>query len=505
MLSGWIARQSRLGSILSSEKYNQSSLLCSKANVIQRNNFSSSLLFKSLHNHDTNNQSLLAKNLNTKIQCSSSSFRWNERNHVMDIKLISSSYQRSFSSEKEDEKKENEEQITKEEGEKEEERNIAQYYGYDSMEEMRNSPEAITIYEKIKNDREIIRWMWKRLGIGLIVSIALLVFLYDYLFWEFDMGRDLYKDPFAVRVRNETKSYTLFNRSLKTFRTALSIVWDYKLNTLEENDANYSKVKSEIHQRSAEKILALCNNLGGFYTQIGQLIASSNKLPKEYSKAFYFFQDNSLPMGEYELRKTFLNLYGYHIDSVFTAFKYKPVSNTSMYQVHHGLLADKPIIFKIQYPEIKEQIKRDLRDINFIVHHVKRFFPNFDDMGLLDEINKCAKIQTDYLLQGSNARFLSDMFESDNRVKIPKQYRRYSKDQSLVVEFCKGFRLSETDGITALGFSSNQVQNLLKIIPSKTQKTPDPNKILIWKDFKTNKPIVVCLDFEFCSEDSKQP
>lgn len=118
-----------------------------------------------------------------------------------------------------------------------------------------------------------------------------------------------------------------------------------------------------------------------------------------------------------------------------------------------------------------------MRDINFIISNLKRFFPKFDDAGLLKEINECARIQTgnrflsslewllifqlDYLLQGSNARYLSDLFQGDNRVKIPKQYRRYSKDQSLVVEFCKGFQLSETDGITALGYSKKQVISTL--------------------------------------------
>lgn len=85
----------------------------------------------------------------------------------------------------------------------------------------------------------------------------------------------------------------------RSARIGFTISADYwwSLRHLEDTNSEYLNILKEIHQRSAERILAGCLENGGLYIKLGQgLVNLDHVLPKEYTQtlkvihsfAYYF-------------------------------------------------------------------------------------------------------------------------------------------------------------------------------------------------------------------------
>lgn len=100
---------------------------------------------------------------------------------------------------------------------------------------------------------------------------------------------------------DETKAaFVGLPRSAYTFFTIASTVVDYKysLRGLSKGSDQYQQVISEVHLRSAKRILKLCKENKGFYVKAGQFAASLRQLPKEYTGTLSVLQDQFLVISD---------------------------------------------------------------------------------------------------------------------------------------------------------------------------------------------------------------
>lgn len=89
-------------------------------------------------------------------------------------------------------------------------------------------------------------------------------------------------------------------RSSRAVCTIASSVVDYKysLYGLSVDSEEYSQVLSEVHQRSAKRMLNLCEANKGFYVKAAQFAAALRRIPKEYSLTLSPLQDKFLVTSE---------------------------------------------------------------------------------------------------------------------------------------------------------------------------------------------------------------
>lgn len=180
--------------------------------------------------------------------------------------------------------------------------------------------------------------------------------------------------PDCLRVpspSNATDSPFLYGavRSSRALFTIASTVVDYKysLHNLPEKSDEYRNVLSEVHLRSAKRILKLCEFNRGFYVKAGQFVASVRQVPKEYSSTLSSLQDQSAPCQFKAIRELLVSNFSRDLSEIFISFDEQPVAAASIAQVHHAVLKDnQEVAVKVQYPGLEKQMKYDLATMSLL-------------------------------------------------------------------------------------------------------------------------------------------
>ncbi|KAK8573187.1 hypothetical protein V6N13_099999 [Hibiscus sabdariffa] len=131
-------------------------------------------------------------------------------------------------------------------------------------------------------------------------------------------------------------------RSSRAICTIVITVADYKysLYGLSKDCDEYRHLLSEVHLRSAKRLLELCEINKGFYVKAGQFVSSLRQVPKEYSLTLSLLQDQVVPCDFKFIKEVIVNNLGQDLSEIFTWFKEQPIAAASIGQVHHAMLKD---------------------------------------------------------------------------------------------------------------------------------------------------------------------
>lgn len=124
-----------------------------------------------------------------------------------------------------------------------------------------------------------------------------------------------------------------FNRSLVIGATISTDYW-WSLRNIDEDSEDYIAKLKEVHQRTADRILAGCLKNGGLYIKLGQGLVSMNHiLPKEYLETLKVLQDRCLVRGSTEIEQLFDEEFGKSHKELFLSFEEEPIAAASLAQV----------------------------------------------------------------------------------------------------------------------------------------------------------------------------
>ena len=95
----------------------------------------------------------------------------------------------------------------------------------------------------------------------------------------------------------------------KVTATAALIVADYKLCLagLEKNSPPFLDARNRVHERSAARLLRLCERNGGLYTKAGQFISTASGMPAPYQRHLSKLQDSARPLEWSDVREMVAN------------------------------------------------------------------------------------------------------------------------------------------------------------------------------------------------------
>ena len=139
---------------------------------------------------------------------------------------------------------------------------------------------------------------------------------------------------------------------------------------MDSNSAEWRGIKSRVHQRSADRLLAMCCANGGAFIKVGQHIgALEYLLPPEYVQTFKVLHSRAPQSSLADLFVVIREEMGQDPEEIFLSFEEEPLGTASLAQVHRARLRDgREVAMKIQHPKVKRRSAVDIVTMEFLVN-----------------------------------------------------------------------------------------------------------------------------------------
>ncbi len=197
------------------------------------------------------------------------------------------------------------------------------------------------------------------------------------------------------------------------------------------------------------------------------------------------------------------------IENIFEEIDKEPISAASLGQVHKAKLkSGEKVAVKIQRPGLREQITLDL----YIVRNIAIWFKNnigiirSDLVALIDELGKRIFEEMDYINEANNAEKFKELHSRNNKIAVPKIYRKATSRRVLTMEWIDGTKLTNIEAVKDLGINPNEMVeigvscSLQQLIEHGFfHADPHPGNILAMKDGR-----LCYLDFGMMSDITQQ-
>jgi predicted unusual protein kinase regulating ubiquinone biosynthesis (AarF/ABC1/UbiB family) len=195
---------------------------------------------------------------------------------------------------------------------------------------------------------------------------------------------------------------------------------------------------------------------------------------------------------------------GKPLGAVFERFDEAPIASASLAQVHGARLRDgREVAVKVQYPDIEEIVRVDIRNLRRACRIYERLDPQpLELLPLLDELVGHTALELDFLREAESAERVRRLFAGDDRVRVPEVHREWSTRRVLVMERVSGMKVTDKAALVRAGLDpADVVQDLMRVwvrmimAEGFFQADPHPGNLFVMPEGK-----LVLLDFGLSKE-----
>jgi len=284
------------------------------------------------------------------------------------------------------------------------------------------------------------------------------------------------------------------------------IGFDYKqtLGAIKKSNVDeYEKELSNCHIRSANHLLKLCRDNGGVFIKVGQHIgALEYLLPEEYVSTMKVLHSRAPEMELKQIYAVIREDFKREPEDIFSEFDERPLGTASLAQVHRARLKDtnEEVAVKVQHRYVKNHSFGDIYTMEFLVHTVKYFFPQFEFMWLAEEMRKNLPLELSFIQEGKNAEKVSNMLQHFSWLVVPKIYWKATTDRILTMEYIEGIHINDVENLKKAKFDfvgiSQKISQMYADMIFKygyVHCDPHPGNVLVRKN-PNGKEEIVLLD-----------
>ncbi len=282
-----------------------------------------------------------------------------------------------------------------------------------------------------------------------------------------------------------------FRRSARVVRTGAGIYLGYKrtqrrVRKLDETAAAAAWEKQ--HTKTAETLYRLAVDLKGLYIKSAQFIGTrSDVVPAPFTASLSRLHDSVPPRPVAEVRKTIEHELGKPIETLFATFDDRPLGAASLAQVHRATLHDgREVVVKVQYPEVADLVRLDIRNLRTLVGLVARREPNFDYRAIVNEIGNEVPLEVDFVREAEMTRRVRENLAAMPEIVVPRVIEGFVSRKVLVTEYIHGARLLDRERLARVDIDHTQLAQTIAnayghqiMVDGLFQADPHPGNILV--------------------------
>ncbi|MGH7201726.1 MAG: ABC1 kinase family protein [Planctomycetaceae bacterium] len=152
---------------------------------------------------------------------------------------------------------------------------------------------------------------------------------------------------------------------------------------------------------------------------------------------------------------------GAPLEQLFASFDRLPIAAGSLAQVHRAEHLDgTPLAVKIRRPNVVRDVERDLSLMVELAHLIERHIPEaeiFDPVGLVGQFSRTIRRELNFLREGRTCDEFRRLFRNDATLYVPRVYGELCTEAVLTMEFVEGYRVDQTEEMTAAGICTHSV------------------------------------------------
>ena len=208
-------------------------------------------------------------------------------------------------------------------------------------------------------------------------------------------------------------------------------------------------------------------DLGPTFIKIGQALGTrADLLPLEYVKELATLQDQVPAFSTPEAFAIIESELGRSVHEAYPEIDSEPIAAASLGQVYRARLATgEEVAVKVQRPNLQSMIEFDVAILFRLVKLTNRFFPraneNADWEGMLHEFHSTIFEEMDYVKEGRNADRFRYNFRTWRAIRVPKIYWSHTTTRVLTLDFIRGTKVVDIEGLKAHRISAVKVNRLL--------------------------------------------
>ncbi|HEX8117086.1 MAG TPA: AarF/UbiB family protein, partial [Pyrinomonadaceae bacterium] len=206
--------------------------------------------------------------------------------------------------------------------------------------------------------------------------------------------------------------------------------------------------------------------LGPTFIKIGQALGTrADLLPLAYIKELALLQDQVPPFPNEEAFARIESELKRPLAEAFAEIDSEPVASASLGQVYRALLhTGEEVAVKVQRPNLRERVGFDIAVLARIVRRLSRypsFTENADWEGMLRAFRATISEEMDYAREGRNAERFRRNFRDWRPVRVPRIHWTHTTSRVITMEFIRGTKVTDLDGLRARRISPVKVNRLL--------------------------------------------
>ncbi len=241
---------------------------------------------------------------------------------------------------------------------------------------------------------------------------------------------------------------------------------------------------------TAQRLRLALEELGPTFVKLGQMLSTRPDLvPPEFIVELKKLQASVHFLPGEVTRKIIETELGKPVTEVFDSFDDKPLAAASLAQVHRAVLKGRPVVLKVQRPDIAEVTEQDINIMQRIAQTAERYSPAaylINPVGLVEEFAQQIKKELDFRIEGQNMRRFGLNFRGDDTIHVPEVYLDYCTKKVVTMEYLDGITIADTKRLEEGGYDLQVIAKRGVMISFKAvfqhgffHADPHPGNILI--------------------------